>query len=366
MIRPRPSPLEVIKLAAKAQQGIDQFQARVRELDIGTFWDNTKNTNLQKANRENSVYGLMLQQLRDTRRRLIRLKKLDERYANRLLMMILLVRYLEERTDSQGHGVFPKAGEIRNGKTYQKGFFEEFAPNAKDFTSMVRAGGNLVGLFDRLAGRFQGDAFELTKEERAYAKAEQWLEEAFQTRVSSDCLTNNSAEAHSQTMKLFLNCVEQRFRPRWAAESLKTKLQIVEKANIQASRPTDAVRKAVSYLDFLLENEIPKDEPQVRSKTMNVQAAPQSLDPETPRLPPMPENTAGAEIKIPCPKCRKVHSLMAFIGLNSEQIQKYKSRINPNIDDNDVLVCDNCKNTIDLKSTKAYLESQSHKTVAFK
>jgi hypothetical protein len=164
----QPAPLEVITLAAKAQRGIDLFHARLRELDIGTFWDNSKNPNLRHAKREESVYGLMLQQLRDTRRRLIHTKKLDKRHANRLLVMALLVRYLEERTDSQGHGVFPKAGETRNGKTYQKGFFEEFAHGATDFTNLVRANGNVVGLFDRLSSRFQGDAFELTREERAY------------------------------------------------------------------------------------------------------------------------------------------------------------------------------------------------------
>lgn len=162
------SPLEVIKLAAKAQQGIDLFQARLRELDIGTFWDNSSNLHLRQAKREQSVYGLMLQQLCDTRRRLIRSGKLDKRYANRVLMMVLLVRYLEERADSQGRGVFPKAGETRNGKTYQRGFFEEFAPGAHDFESVVRSRGQLVPLFDRLSERFHGDAFELTDEERDY------------------------------------------------------------------------------------------------------------------------------------------------------------------------------------------------------
>lgn len=168
-----PAPLEVIKLAAKMQQGIDLLQTRLRELDIGTFWDSSKNINLRGAKREHSVYGLMLQQLRDTRRRLIRTGKLDKRHANRLLVMALLVRYLEERTDSQGRGVFPKAGETRNGKTYKNGFFEEFAPGAMDFTNMVRKGGDIVSLFDRLSKRFNGDVFRLSDEQRSYlAKAD--------------------------------------------------------------------------------------------------------------------------------------------------------------------------------------------------
>ena len=164
----QPNPLEIIKLAAKAQRGIDLFQQRIRELDIGTFWDNWNNPHLRDAKREQSVYGLMLQQLRDTRRNLIRWGKLDKRHANRVLVMALLVRYLEERTDSKGRGVFPRRGETRNGKTYPRGFFEEFAPGAMDFTSVVRAGGNVVGLFDRLSSRFNGDVFELTRDERAY------------------------------------------------------------------------------------------------------------------------------------------------------------------------------------------------------
>lgn len=164
----QPAPLEVIKLAVKAQKGIDLFQARLRELDIGTFWDNSENKNLSDAKREHSVFGLMLRQLRDIRRSLIRKGKLDKRYVNRLLVMALLVRYLEDRTDSTGLGVFPKAGERRNGDIYDKGFFEDFAPGATDFTSVVRAGGNVVALFDRLSSQFHGDAFELTKDERAY------------------------------------------------------------------------------------------------------------------------------------------------------------------------------------------------------
>jgi type I restriction-modification system DNA methylase subunit len=168
-----PAPLEVIKLAAKVQRGIDLLQTRIRELDIGIFWDSSKNTHLRGAKRENSVYGLMLQQLRDTRKLLIRGGKLDQRHANRLLVMALLVRYLEERTDSQGRGVFPKAGETRNGKTYKSGFFEEFSPGAADFTTMVRKRGNIVGLFDRLSKRFNGDVFCLSDEQRSYlAKAD--------------------------------------------------------------------------------------------------------------------------------------------------------------------------------------------------
>jgi hypothetical protein len=163
-----PAPLEVIKLAAKMQQGIDLLQTRLRELDIGTFWDSSKNPHLRLAKRENSVYGLMLQQLRDTRRRLIRSGKLDKGHANRLLVMALLVRYLEERKDSQGHGVFPKAGETRSGKTYKNGFFEEFARGAMDFTSMVRKRGNIVDLFDHLSKRFNGDVFRLSDEQRTY------------------------------------------------------------------------------------------------------------------------------------------------------------------------------------------------------
>jgi hypothetical protein len=76
-----PAPLEIIKLAAKMQQGIDLLQTRVRELDIGTFWDSSQNLHLRGAKREHSVYGLMLQQLRDTRRRLIHAGKLDRRHA---------------------------------------------------------------------------------------------------------------------------------------------------------------------------------------------------------------------------------------------------------------------------------------------
>ena len=73
-----------------------------------------------------------------------------------------------------------------------------------------------------------------------------------------------------------------------------------------------------------------------------------------------------AEFNIICPNCRKQHKVIGYMNIDSSQIQKMKLPFNPNIQDNDILICDVCKFELDLKPIKNTIETQQRKKVFFK
>lgn len=73
----------------------------------------------------------------------------------------------------------------------------------------------------------------------------------------------------------------------------------------------------------------------------------------------------GIEINIDCPQCRKKHKIQGYLGIDSKIIKQGKLPVNPNINSNNILVCDNCKFNLDLKPIKAQIEHQTKKRVNF-
>lgn len=74
----------------------------------------------------------------------------------------------------------------------------------------------------------------------------------------------------------------------------------------------------------------------------------------------------AAEFNISCPKCRKLHKVVGYIGIDSAGIAKMKLPVNPNVMDNDILKCDNCQFEIDLKPIKNQFEVTHRKKLSFK
>lgn len=74
----------------------------------------------------------------------------------------------------------------------------------------------------------------------------------------------------------------------------------------------------------------------------------------------------AVELDIQCPKCAKRHQVVGYMDINSQEIQKQKLKINTNIKDNDILVCDNCNFALDLKPIKNQVETQTKRKVTFK
>ncbi len=74
----------------------------------------------------------------------------------------------------------------------------------------------------------------------------------------------------------------------------------------------------------------------------------------------------AVELDIQCPKCKKRHKINGYMDIDSIEIKKGKLPINKNIKENDLLVCDNCKFSLDLKPIKNQVESQTKRKVTFK
>lgn len=127
-----------------------------RAISAGTLWDDPAFKSDFILGR--TAYYKLLSHLKAFRAQLISPKKkvLTEPVANRLLVMAILVKYLNDREDSAQNRVF------------RQGFFRQFSrSNTDDLASLFREKGNCIKLFDHLSKHFNGRIFELTEEERA-------------------------------------------------------------------------------------------------------------------------------------------------------------------------------------------------------
>ena len=125
-----------------------------REIAAGTLWENTKFKNDFVL--EKTAYFKLLIHLKSFRQELLALKILSEPTVNRILVMAMLVKYLNDRQDSAGNRVF------------EEGFLRQFShANNDDIESIFREKGSCIRLFDHLSEHFNGGIFELTDIEKA-------------------------------------------------------------------------------------------------------------------------------------------------------------------------------------------------------
>jgi hypothetical protein len=138
---------EQIKLAAEIEEEmakIKDFSAK--RFDNGSFWTNPKFKN--KFNLKETAYLKLLNELKQLRKDIIQSKILEDDIVQRLLVMSILVKYLEERKDENNITVFPD------------GFFRDFS-EGDDFISVLKTKGACLELFDYLGSeeRFNGEIF---------------------------------------------------------------------------------------------------------------------------------------------------------------------------------------------------------------
>lgn len=141
--------METISLAAEIDTEIKQklHEFSAHRFDTGSFWDTSPYRD--RFNSSDSSYETLLEKLKDIRIKIIKefgdsLKSL----ADKLLVMSILLKYLEERVDENGDTVFPP------------GFFSRFAPGAEDFTGVLKKKGACLALFDFLSKHFNGEIFK--------------------------------------------------------------------------------------------------------------------------------------------------------------------------------------------------------------
>lgn len=125
-----------------------------REVAAGMFWENPKFKNDFVL--EKTAYYKLLNYLKSFRQELLARQILSEPTVNRILVMAILVKYLNDRQDTAKNRVFPP------------GFLRKFShANNDDLEALFREKGSCIRLFDHLSGHFNGGIFELTDTEKS-------------------------------------------------------------------------------------------------------------------------------------------------------------------------------------------------------
>ena len=141
--------MATISLAAGVDAVMERklYEFSAHGFDTGSFWDTSPYRD--RFNSSDSSYETLLEKLKDIRIKIIKefgdsLKSM----ADKLLVMSILLKYLEERVDENDDTVFPP------------GFFSRFAPGAEDFTGVLKTKGACLKLFDSLSKHFNGEIFK--------------------------------------------------------------------------------------------------------------------------------------------------------------------------------------------------------------
>jgi len=143
------SPFATIELASKINQKLKSFKAEM--FDSGAFWDSKYKNEFSF---ENSVYQILLEELRKSREKLIEKEILSKKLIDSLFIKSILLRYLEER------GVFNEGNENK------KPYWDRFKKGATSFTHLFGDSNAIVNLFIDLKKRFNGGIFDIGDEEK--------------------------------------------------------------------------------------------------------------------------------------------------------------------------------------------------------
>jgi len=145
---------EKIKLALKIKTELDKIKDfSAKRFDNGTFWTNPKYKDRFKL--KETAYLKLLNELKRLRQDIIKSGILKDNIAQKLLVISILVKYLEDRKDENGDNVFPP------------GFFFKYSAGDDSFLGVLRKKGACLDLFDYLGSedRFNGEIFKWKDEE---------------------------------------------------------------------------------------------------------------------------------------------------------------------------------------------------------
>ena len=133
-------------------------------LESGEFW----RQNNDRFSIQNRVDSTLITNLKVMRKTLVfrMTKNTSEddttisQVVHALLCRSILIRYLEERKDSNGDAIFPD------------GYFAEFLANAKCYTDILQNKEATYSLFDALKNKFNGDVFQVENYEPEVVRQE--------------------------------------------------------------------------------------------------------------------------------------------------------------------------------------------------
>lgn len=144
------SPFETLSIAGDAVKKYKEYSAK--KFDNGSFWEETK----YDFGYGETAYEKLISQLKITRNQFLDVIKLDKEIASKLLVLGILVKYLEERVDTDENG--------NETRVFTSDFFnQEKFGFSTDFTATIRKGNEFtINLFDYLSNHFNGKIFYLS------------------------------------------------------------------------------------------------------------------------------------------------------------------------------------------------------------
>ncbi len=146
-------PHDIINLLSDVQHHLERYSAK--KFDSGLFWDSEKG---KEFNYDRSAYELLLNQLRVVKKNIIgQAGKQHAKLVKRLLMMIILIKYLEDRKDEDGiSALMPDK-------------YTEISEGCTRLSDILQSHDRLLTLLDALSSdrHFNGRIFSLSEPEKA-------------------------------------------------------------------------------------------------------------------------------------------------------------------------------------------------------
>lgn len=146
------SPFDTLKIVGEGIKKYKEYSAK--KFDNGSFWEET----IHDFGYGETAYEKLISQLKITRNKFLDVIKLDKEIASKLLVLGILVKYLEERVDTDENGI--------ETRVFTADFFNQ--PNfgfSSDFTETIRNGNEFtINVFDYLSNHFNGKVFYLSED----------------------------------------------------------------------------------------------------------------------------------------------------------------------------------------------------------
>ncbi len=152
------SPFDTLKIAGEAIRKYKEYSAK--KFDNGSFWEVTK----YDFGYGETAYEKLISELKITRNRFLKVIELDKAIASKLLVLGILVKYLEERVDTDENG--------NETRVFASDFFnQEKFGYSSDLTATIRKGNQFtLNLFDYLSNHFNGKIFYLSEDYKEQIK----------------------------------------------------------------------------------------------------------------------------------------------------------------------------------------------------
>jgi type I restriction-modification system DNA methylase subunit len=146
------SPHDLINLLSEVREKLELYN--VRQFDSGLFWDSDAGKNLKY---EEGAYEQLLSQLKNVKSNIIsRAGNENATLVKRILMMLILIKYLEERKDEDGNGALNPAD-----------FYKPYNPENPTLEGVLENADTFAAVLKELSSKehFNGQIFYLKDED---------------------------------------------------------------------------------------------------------------------------------------------------------------------------------------------------------